>query len=84
MVADGDAPASWLLSPQVTKLCDLAPLDTVCSVEWSKRGTYLSVGTNSGKVQIWDVAKLKQLRTLEGHRARVGTQVGTAAVRARR
>lgn len=60
---------------QVTKLCDLAPSDTVCSVEWSRRGTYLSVGTNSGKLQIWDVAKLKLLRTLEGHRARVGTQV---------
>ncbi len=62
---------------KVTKLCDLAPHDTVCSVEWSKRGTYLSVGTNSGKVQIWDVAKLKLLRTLEGHRARVGTQVSS-------
>ncbi|GIL87255.1 hypothetical protein Vretimale_1782 [Volvox reticuliferus] len=61
-------------SSTVTKLCDLAPHDTVCSVEWSKRGTYLSVGTNSGKVQIWDVAKLKLLRTMEGHRARVGTQ----------
>ncbi len=61
----------------MTKLCDLAPSDTVCSVEWSRRGTYLSVGTNSGKLQIWDVAKLKLLRTLEGHRARVGTQVCT-------
>eukprot|EP00198_Chlamydomonas_reinhardtii_P008278 XP_001697615.1 activator and specificity factor for anaphase promoting complex [Chlamydomonas reinhardtii] len=61
-------------SQNVTKLCDLAPADSVCSVEWSCRGTYLSVGTNSGKVQIWDVAKLKLLRTMDGHRARVGTQ----------
>lgn len=67
-------------SSAVTKLCDLAPSDTVCSVEWSRRGTYLSVGTNSGKLQIWDVAKLKLLRTLEGHRARVGTQAWGGSV----
>lgn len=37
---------------QVTKLCDLAPEDQVCSVAWSQRGTYLSVGTNTGEVQV--------------------------------
>lgn len=60
---------------QVTKLCDLAPGDSVCSVSWSQRGTYLSVGTNTGEVQIWDVVKLKRTRTMTGHRQRVGTQV---------
>lgn len=49
---------------QVTKLCEFPPGpapggDSVCSVSWSQRGTYLSVGTNSGAVQIWDVAKVK-------------------------
>lgn len=58
---------------KVTKLCDLATTDNVCSVAWSQRGTYLSVGTNLGKVQVWDVSKLKPVRTMEGHRARVGT-----------
>eukprot|EP00798_Chlamydomonas_sp_ICE-L_P028038 gene28038-31138_t len=58
---------------KVTKLCDLAPSDVVCSVAWSQRGTYLSVGTNSGKIQIWDVVKVKVVRTMEGHRTRVGT-----------
>ena len=49
---------------QVTKLCDLCPngdqgsQDSVCSVGWSQRGTFLSVGTNTGQVQIWDVAKV--------------------------
>jgi cell division cycle 20-like protein 1 (cofactor of APC complex) len=62
---------------QVTKLCDLAPGDSVCSVSWSQRGTYLSVGTNSGEVQIWDVSKLKRTRTMTGHRQRVGTQVSS-------
>ena len=47
---------------QVTKLCDLASnanAGSVCSVAWSQRGTYLSVGTNSGKTQVWDVSKIK-------------------------
>jgi cell division cycle 20-like protein 1, cofactor of APC complex len=37
---------------QVTKLCDLPAGDSVCSVAWSQRGTYLSVGTHSGEVQV--------------------------------
>lgn len=54
-------------SLQVTKLCDLggeedeggqsSPPDTVCSVSWSQKGTYLSVGTDSGRALIWDVSK---------------------------
>lgn len=45
---------------QVTKLCDLAtdePADSICSVAWSQRGSYLAVGTDRGGVQLWDVAK---------------------------
>ena len=46
---------------KVTKLCEFSgePQNTVCSVSWSQRGTYLSVGTNSGEVQIWDANKGK-------------------------
>lgn len=61
---------------KVTKLCEYTAGpggDSVCSVSWSQRGTYLSVGTNSGIVQIWDVAKVKLVRTMSGHRGRVGT-----------
>ena len=57
----------------VTKLCELAPNDSVCSVAWTQRGTYLGVGTNSGEVQIWDVAKCKKTRSMLGHRSRAGT-----------
>lgn len=53
---------------QVSKLCDLPPGDTVCSVAWSQRGTYLSVGCNSGKVQVWDAARMRLVRIMEGHR----------------
>eukprot|EP00850_Spirogloea_muscicola_P004719 SM000020S06069 [mRNA] locus=s20:861409:864749:- [translate_table: standard] len=57
---------------RVTKLCDLGPSDSVCSVSWTQRGTYLAVGTNLGEAQIWDVAKGDKLRTMGGHRTRVG------------
>ena len=58
---------------KVTTLCDLGPQDCVCSVNWTQRGTYLAVGTNQGEVQIWDVTKSRCIRTVEGHRSRVGT-----------
>uniref|UniRef100_A0A0C9RQJ4 TSA: Wollemia nobilis Ref_Wollemi_Transcript_1927_2333 transcribed RNA sequence n=1 Tax=Wollemia nobilis TaxID=56998 RepID=A0A0C9RQJ4_9CONI len=59
-------------SSKVTKLCDLGANDSVCSVGWTQRGTYLAVGTNIGEVQIWDATRCKKVRTLEGHRTRVG------------
>ena len=58
---------------KVTKLVDLAPNDMVNSVSWSQRGTYLSVGTAHGDTLIFDISKLKQIRKMDGHRARVGT-----------
>ncbi|KAI3707067.1 hypothetical protein L6452_25259 [Arctium lappa] len=59
-------------SSKVTQLCDLGVDDTVCSVGWAHQGTSLAVGTSSGKVQIWDVVSCKKVRTMEGHRSRVG------------
>ncbi len=62
VLAVGLGPCVYLWSActsKVTKLCDLSPssnsngsTDCVCSVAWSQRGTYLSVGTNSGDVQV--------------------------------
>lgn len=58
---------------KVTKLCDLAPGgDSVASVGWTQRGAFLAVGTTLGEVQIWDAAKCKRVRTMGGHRQRVG------------
>ena len=56
----------------MTKLCDLGPGDSVCSVAWTPRGTYLAVGTNQGETQIWDANKCKKVRVMGGHRTRVG------------
>jgi len=60
-------------SAKVTKLCELTTNeDCVTSVAWTRRGTHLAVGTNLGDVQIWDVTALRKVRTLSGHKARVG------------
>lgn len=59
-------------SSKVTKLADLGPRDCVTSVCWSKHGHHLSIGTNSGVVQVWDINKAKLIRTMKGHEGRVG------------
>ncbi|GKA95220.1 protein FIZZY-related 3 [Tanacetum coccineum] len=57
---------------KVTKLCDLGPNDGVCSVQWTKEGSYISVGTSLGKVQVWDGTQCKKVRTMGGHQTRTG------------
>lgn len=58
---------------RVTKLCDLGSEDAVTSVAWTQRGSHLAVGTSKGEVQIWDSQQCRKLRTMTGHRGRVGT-----------
>lgn len=58
---------------QVTRLCDLSiDGDSVTSVCWNERGSFVAVGTHKGYVQIWDAAAGKKLTSLDGHSARVG------------
>ncbi|CAM9332162.1 unnamed protein product, partial [Ascophyllum nodosum] len=47
----------------------------VTSVEWmgQEGGNFLAVGTNHSDIQLWDASRLKQVRTMAGHSARVGT-----------
>ncbi|KAK8712405.1 hypothetical protein V6N13_147645 [Hibiscus sabdariffa] len=59
-------------SSEVTELCDLGIDDEICSIAWDQRGTQLAVGTMKGKVQIWDASNCRRVRTMEGHRSRVG------------
>ena len=40
----------WCFFVQVVKLCDLGIDDSVRSVGWAQRGTYLAVGTSNGKL----------------------------------
>ncbi|POS86326.1 WD40 repeat-like protein [Erysiphe pulchra] len=59
-------------SGRVNKLCELHD-DTVTSVSWIQPGSHIAVGTGKGLVQIWDAEKLRRLRTMTGHTARVGS-----------
>jgi len=45
----------------------------VTSLNWMQEGNYLAVGTSDHKVQLWDAEKLKQVRSMNGHRARVSS-----------
>ncbi|KAF9676842.1 hypothetical protein SADUNF_Sadunf08G0045300 [Salix dunnii] len=56
----------------VTRLCDLGPNDSVCSVQWTREGSYISVGTYTGQVQVWDGTQCKRVRTMGGHQTRTG------------
>lgn len=44
------------------------------------QGNLVAVGTNSGYVQVWDVAANKQISKLVGHTARVGALAWSADV----
>ena len=45
----------------------------VTSLSWIGQGNFMAVGTSDHKVSIWDVEKLKQVRSMDGHRARVSS-----------
>lgn len=52
---------------------DEDPNDYICSVSWIQQGgTHVAVGTASNAVQLWDVEAGKQVRSMDGHSARVG------------
>ena len=47
--------------------------DHACSLAWIEAGHILAVGTSSGNVELWDCSKMKKLRVMTGHSARVGS-----------
>ena len=49
------------------------PENVITSLRWAKDSNHLAVGTNEGEVQLWDVEKRKQVRSMQGHMARVGS-----------
>lgn len=74
-VALGQSVYLWNATSGTTEmLCELqGEEDYVTSVSWIKEGGgYLAVGTAGADVQLWDVEKMKQVRSMRGHTARVG------------
>lgn len=45
----------------------------VSSISWMNEGNHLAVGTSTTEVQLWDVTKMKKLRSMGGHSARIGS-----------
>lgn len=46
-------------------------------MSWARTGSYLAVGTDTGLVQVWDVAVQKLVRVYHGHEGRVGALAWT-------
>ncbi|KAM1011266.1 hypothetical protein ACFX2I_000298 [Malus domestica] len=57
---------------KVTKLCDLRPNDGVCSIQRTREGSDLSIGTSLGRVQVRDGMQCKRVRTMGRHQTRTG------------
>ena len=76
-VALGDSIYLWNASDgSIQQLMQTQGEDThVTSLSWipGAQANYMAVGTSDHKVQIWDVEKLKMVRALDGHRARVSS-----------
>lgn len=58
---------------RVTKLLQLSDTNHVCSVQWSRTGKHLAVGTKQGTVHLWDVQTQQLVRAYDGHTSRVST-----------
>ena len=59
-------------SNSTQELCELKEENYVSSVSWSSNGKYLAIGDSSACIQLWDVGKMKKIRTMKGHSERVG------------
>lgn len=57
----------------ITKLCETEESSDnyITSLSWIEDGSYLGVGTNNNYVHIYDVERMKQVRKMGGHSARV-------------
>ena len=54
-------------------MCDFSEHDVITSISWALTGNHIAIGSNTGKIQIWDATTCKMTRELSGHDSRVGT-----------
>mmetsp|Transcript_24902 Transcript_24902/g.41631 ORF Transcript_24902/g.41631 Transcript_24902/m.41631 type:complete len:540 (-) Transcript_24902:1789-3408(-) len=93
-VALGSSVYLWsACTSKVTRLCDLGEDDSVTSISWataessgigsagnSKDSHLISVGTNTGKILIWDASTCQMVREMAGHESRVGTMAWSSSL----
>jgi len=73
-IALGPQVYTWNASSgSITHLCRVHEDDAVTSLSWSSDGRFLSIGTHKTDIQLWDIAQIKQVRTMSGHIGRVST-----------
>lgn len=75
-IALGKAVYLWNAeSGAIDLLCETAAEnDQVTSVSWMQDGSHLAIGTaHNNDVQMWNVENQKQVRSMKGHTARVGS-----------
>ena len=56
---------------KVSKLCDLGE-SQVTGLGWALNSPHIAIGNQSGVVQIWDIQKMRRIRSMKGHSNRVG------------
>lgn len=72
-VALGQSVFLWDANTGSTQeLMSLEGEDYVSSVSWVQDGSHIAVGTADNMVQLWNVSAQKQVRSMDGHSARVG------------
>lgn len=49
-------------------------------MSWALKGGQISIGCNTGVVEIWDVEKIKMIRRMDGHQSRVGSMAWNSTV----
>lgn len=60
-------------SGDIQQLCALEGEDYVTSVGWASDGKHIAVGMSNSHTQIWDAERLRPVRDLTGHAARVSS-----------
>lgn len=73
-VALGNAIYLWnAVTGGIEVLLEFDEGNSACSLSWIQEGHILAVGTSNGNVELWDCSKMKRLRVMTGHAARVGS-----------
>ncbi|XP_030383494.1 cell division cycle protein 20 homolog [Scaptodrosophila lebanonensis] len=60
-------------SGNIEQLTEYEEGDYACSLSWIQDGQILAIGNSTGAVELWDCSKVKRLRVMDGHSARVGS-----------